>query len=503
MSRPADDESGITFARDGNGARSSSALGREVFGAALDVVAPARAAAARAERNWRDHYPRHVRALVEASLADADAPLAAARAGLAAISASMRFFRDGNETGIAAAMAAARANLLRTVTVAGRGSPAPAPLSVPYRSRELAGDALLRQLDDWESRGIVEPSFVLALRRVQDNPDWLDLSDQHIALLGAGAELGPFGWLAQRRARLVAVDLPRPAIWQRLVAVTRAGNGTLHLPARGSADADAADGDLARHAGTDLLTETPEIAAWIDSFDPPLAVGAYAYLDGARHLRVAVAMDAIQVQRCAARRDTVLAMLGTPTDVCAVPAEVMRAAHARYEERPLPARLWQQPLHWLSGGRLFARNVEPAAADFGIADVLIVQQGPNYALAKRLQQWRALASRADGCSVSTHVAPPSLTGSVLSNRMMAAAYRSACMFGVEAFEPATASALMAALLVHDLRHPQAVARPTVRLAHPLRLLTEAAHHGGLWRMPFSARSALPVAALVGALRRHQ
>jgi len=103
--------------------------------------------------------------------------------------------------------------------------------------------------------------------------------------------------------------------------------------------------------------------------------------------------------------------------------------------------------------------------------------------------------------VSIHVAPPSLTGSVLKNRLMAAAYRAAGLVGVEAFEPDTASALMAALLVHDLRYPQAIANPQVPLAHPLLLFAEAAHHGGLWRMPYAGRSALPVAALIGAFRR--
>ncbi len=103
--------------------------------------------------------------------------------------------------------------------------------------------------------------------------------------------------------------------------------------------------------------------------------------------------------------------------------------------------------------------------------------------------------------MSVHIAPPSLTGSVLKNKLMAAAYRAAGIFGAEAFEPATASALMAALLVHDLRHAQAAANPQTPIAHPLLLLAEAAHHGGLWQMPFAARSALPVAALIGALRR--
>jgi len=487
-------ESGVVFARDAAGARSSTAFGREAIAAALRAIAPDAAAAARAERDWRHGYVRHLVRLAEASAASAQAPLAAARAGLAAIARGARFVRDGDEVWLAEAMAAPRAGWLRTATVRGGDGP-PAPLAIPYRGRELAGAALLRQLDDWLARGVVEPSFVQALRLVHDHPDWLDLSDQHFALLGAGAELGPFEWLARRRANLVAVDLPRPAIQQRLIAAARAGNGVLHLPVRGEGGADPA-----AYAGADLLAETPEIAAWLARFDAPLVLGAYAYLEGARHLRVALAMDAIQAQFAAARRGVTLAMLGTPTVACAVPAEAMQAAHERYARRPLSARLWQTPLRWLSGGRLFARNVQPAGGGFGIADALIVQQGPNYALAKRLQQWRALAARADGCRVSTHVAPPSLTGSVLSNRMMAAAYRSAATFGVEAFAPATASSLMAALLVHDLRNPQAAANPATPLAHPLQLLADAANHGGLWRMPFAARSALPVAALIGALR---
>jgi hypothetical protein len=494
------DETGVTVARDSAGRRSTSAFGREVVAAALDAVAPAAAAPARGESDWRANYPRHVLALAGSSATDADSPLKVARAGLAAIAARLRFVLDGAERPLSEAMSAPRAGLLRTVAATGRGDSAPAPLAISYRGRELAGDALLRQLDDWVERGIAEPSFAQALRLVHDNPDWLDLADQHIALLGAGAEIGPFEWLARRRANLVAVDLPRPAIWERLIATARAGNGTLFLPVRGQPDM--ADGDQlpSRRAGADLLTETPEVAAWLAGFDAPLTVGAYAYLDGARHLRVAAAMDAIQAARAASRRDTTLAMLGTPTDACIVPAEVLHAAHDRHARRPLTDRLWQQPLHWLSGGRLFARNIAAANDGLGIADVLIVQQGPNYALAKRLQQWRALAARADGHRVSIRIAPPSLTGSVLSNRLMGAAYRSAAMFGVEAFEPATASGLMAALLVHDLRNPRSVANPGTALEHPLLLFADSAHHGGLWRAAFTARSALPAAALIGALR---
>lgn len=494
------DAEGIVFPLTDSGQRSTADFGRAVFAAALATVAPADAAAIRAERRWRQNYPAHVHRLVDSAVRSHETALTIARAGLAATAAMMRFARDGSETSLAEAMATPRHGLLRTAVVEGRGGSTPAALAVPYRGREVSGDALLRQLDDWLARGIVEPSFVQAICRVHEHPDWLDLSDQRIVLLGAGAELGPLAWLARRRARLIAIDLPRPAIWQRLIAIARAGNGTLQLPVRGTVERTASDEELARHAGADLLAETPEIAQWLAQFPAPLTVGAYAYLDGAQHVRVAVAMDAIQAQ-LASRHDATLALLATPTDIYAVPAAVMRAAHARHAQRPLAARLWQEPLRLLSGQGLFRRNVEPATDQaFGIADALVVQQGPNYALAKRLQQWRALAARADGRRVSVHIAPPSLTGSVLKNRLMATAYRAAGMFGVEAFAPETASALMAALLVHDLRHPQAAANPHTPLAHPLLLLAEAAQHGGLWRMPFAARSALPVAALIGALR---
>jgi hypothetical protein len=65
------------------------------------------------------------------------------------------------------------------------------------------------------------------------------------------------------------------------------------------------------------------------------------------------------------------------------------------------------------------------------------------------------------------------------------------MFGVEIFEPATASRLMALLLVHQLRRP----RPAAPAAW--RDEAVAAAHGGLWRMPYQVRTALGLAAVRG------
>jgi hypothetical protein len=89
---------------------------------------------------------------------------------------------------------------------------------------------------------------------------------------------------------------------------------------------------------------------------------------------------------------------------------------------------------------------------------------------------------------------------VVKNRVLAAAYRGAGAFGVEVFEPATSSALMAALLVHDLRNPRAAAQPTTELDSPLDLFVDGAAHGGLWRLPYAPRSVLPLAAVEGLLR---
>ena len=107
------------------------------------------------------------------------------------------------------------------------------------------------------------------------------------------------------------------------------------------------------------------------------------------------------------------------------------------------------PLRTLSGGRLLRRNYVPGE-DPGINDSVVLQQGPNYLLAKRIQRWRATTARAQGMPVSFKIAPPTRTRSVLKNRALAAAYAGAHRFGVEVFEPGTANTLMAALLVHDL-----------------------------------------------------
>ena len=80
---------------------------------------------------------------------------------------------------------------------------------MPYKGRRLSGDALARRIDAWAAAGVIEPSNAQALHLARSHPEWFDLSDRHLVLLGAGSEAGPLAWLAQWRANIVAIDLPR------------------------------------------------------------------------------------------------------------------------------------------------------------------------------------------------------------------------------------------------------------------------------------------------------
>jgi hypothetical protein len=493
---------GVAFPAAADGRRSTSALGRAVVADALGRVDPPGALAATRESNWRSGYLTHFRRLVEAGLASRQAAVSVARDGLASLHQRMRVTSpDGKESGLDSLISAAPRQELATVTVAGAGEPE-RTLSVPYRGERLSGDALLRRLDAWVTAGVIEPSCADAVAKVAASPQLLALPGRTVAVLGAGAEIGPLSVLLSWGVRVAAVDLPSPAIWDRVLGMARGSAGTLLVPvARGGPDDDSAvggrtagaaeDQDLNERAGCDLAADVPAVADWLARSEGPLTLGNYVYADGAANVRVASAVDALTVRLAAERRDVSLAFLATPTDVFAVPAGAVTQSARAYAGRSPAAKLGSWPLRALSGGRLL-RAAYPPGADPGVCDSLIAQQGPNYVLAKRVQRWRATVARTGGATVSMNVAPPTRTRSVTKNRVLAAAYAGAGRFGVEVFEPATTKTLMAALLVHDLETGGAPAQ-----AHPWEEEAYAAAHGGLWRIAYAPRSALTLAALLG------
>ncbi|HTY96431.1 MAG TPA: hypothetical protein VMB91_05280 [Solirubrobacteraceae bacterium] len=461
-----------------DGSRSTSATGRAILADAAHAADPDLAERILACRDWRKGYAPLVRELTAASISDSEGATSIARAGLASMRSRLTFADRDHETTLDVALAEVRpAYELGTGAIRGTGRPV-RELRVPYRGGELSGRELTEQLDRWVEAGSVEPSFVTAIGRVAENPDWLALPGRSVALVGAGAEIGPLAPLCSWGVEVLALDVPRSGVWKRIGETARAGAGTVHVPL-------AADGSQ----GVDLVRDLPEAHAWLQrgGRSGDLTLGMYAYADGGEHVRVTGAFDALATELVSAGHAEAIAYLATPTDAFVVPEEAARWARSAYSDRRL-RRVLQAPAKALSGDRLY----HPAYADgLPVADALVSQQGPNYALAKRLQRWRGVAAVADGQRVSFNVAPSTLTRSVTKNRILAAAYAGAHHFGIEIFAPETTSTLMAALLVHDLN-----TAPASR-SHPERLFSDGAAHGGLWRAAYEPRSALGIAALAG------
>ncbi len=443
----------IDFPADENGRRSSSALGRHVVADALRAADPAAAEAAARETDWRQGYLRHFRALISAGTGD----------GYDIAEAGLRSVRTRMPVEIAEP-----AQPFETVTVEGSAK-RETEVVLPYRGELLRGAELARRLDAWVAAGVVEQSCADSVREVIDNPDWLDLSDQRLVVLGAGAEMGPLPAVLGWGGTVMAVDLPK--VWSRVSSFESAGR--LIAPVAPGRD-----------PGADLLTELGAVAHWLDGLDGRLILGNYVYAPGAAYAKLSVAVDALATYLRGRRDDVALAFLATPTDVFAVPPAAVAQSSARFEARSRRARMTAA----LSGGRLLQPNYRGEAVN----DSLVPQQGPNYALAKRIQRWRASVARRDGV-VSFAVAPPAYTRSVTSNRLLKAAYAGAHLFDVEIFEPATANRLMALLLVHQIRRP----RPAAARAWEDEAI--GAVHGGLWRTAYRPRTALGLAAVRGFL----
>lgn len=420
-----------------DGRRSSLAFGQA-------VLADTTAAAGR-ETDWRKGYLRH---FAEPWSLDQ------ARAGLASI------YRRVSVPDLSGSPVPA------AETIEGSGTPE-REVTLPYRGSLLRGDGLRAQLDTWVADGIIEESCAAAVRAVVDHPEWLDLSDRTVVVLGAGAEMGPLAAVLGWGGTVIGVDLPRPQLWDRVTAVAGKSAGRL----------------VALRA--DLLEELPAVAGFLTAARGPLVLGNYVYAPGAVHARLAIAVDALGEHLRQQRGDVTLAGLATPTDAFRVPPAAVTQSRARYANRSARAKLGQA----VSGGKLLRPNYPEGAPP--ICDGLFGVQGPNYALAKRILRWRTAVARHEGAPVCFGVAPATRTRSVTSNRLLAAAYSGAHLFGVEIFEPATASKLMALLLVHQLRSPSGKEHDEAY----------AAAHGGLWRAAYQPRSSLSLAAIRGLTGR--
>ena len=76
-----------------------------------------------------------------------------------------------------------------------------------------------------------------------------------------------------------------------------------------------------------------QIAHWLAQKSETLDLAAIAYLDGEKHVRVAMAMDDIMQYVSEHKADSSLMFMCTPTDVYAVPEEVISASVEKFQQR--------------------------------------------------------------------------------------------------------------------------------------------------------------------------
>jgi hypothetical protein len=337
FAKPPPPPRGIVFPIDDatTGTRSSTPVNKEILAAAVGAVNPSLADKIRKAKGYRFTYVKHLIGLVEEQCQSTEACLKIAQAGLEKAYDIFEFVSpDGSAVSVREAMAAKNSEKFYTGFIQGQGTERADGMEIPYQGTILKGQPLKEQVKKWIDYGTIEPSAGEAIIGCIDNPNWCDLSDQYFVLLGAGSAMGPLLVLLSLGANVIAIDLDRPLIWKRLIGLARTSTGTITFPLKKEQSKLATDDDLFAEAGCNLFTHTPMIRDWlIDLYQgKKFTVGNYAYLNGALHVQVSLAMDAIAKDLSEKRAGTTLAYLCTPTDLHLVPKEAWDASIQNYKE---------------------------------------------------------------------------------------------------------------------------------------------------------------------------
>jgi len=443
---------GVAFPRDAKGKRTTTRAGKEVWAAAAlaleSLEGRALAQDILLEKDWRHRYPKHLTALAELqSTVERAMCVASARAGLAALHDHFEFVvEEGEDDETSRPLADA----MREAVTDGRTYLRTARIGRVAVSRSpppAASEALLASARAWAADGAIERDVVDALERANAHAtEWASerglFKDVVFVLLGGTSELCPLIPLLERGATVACVARGEAGIKSAAAIATASEcGGTLLFPIKPKPwEADLRFDESKAvswreawdegRAGADLIADAPALAAWLCALEPKkrLVIGSYAYLDGEAHVRASLASDAVAAAVLDKRPDTALAYLTSPGTAFPIPKSAWDDSKARHERENWT--WWHQPLWLFTGG--FKPNCRPPAKrekklrvidedaevddasaemheDVHVHDGHLVLQGPNYALAKTLQNWRAIVARDDGHCVSANVAPASRT----------------------------------------------------------------------------------------------
>jgi len=335
FSKPPPPPRGVSWPKDKKGERSSTDVNKAILAAAVGAVNKQKEEAINKTRSWRFGYVKHLAAMVEEQCQSPEAAIKIAQAGLDKAYDLFEFIApDGSAVSLKEAMGQKSNDKFYTGFIKGEGKKGKNELEIPYDEQTLRGDKIKKQVKEWVEYGTIEPSAGEAIISCVDHPEYLDLSDRYFVLLGAGSAMGPFLVLMALGANVIAVDLDRPFIWQRLIKIARLSSGSITFPLSKPQDKLAGEEELMEKAGCNLFTHTPMIRDWLMDLYPgkSFTIGSYAYLDGARHVQVSLAMDAICRDLSEKRKNTSLAYLCTPTDLHLVPKEAYDAARENFKK---------------------------------------------------------------------------------------------------------------------------------------------------------------------------
>lgn len=485
-------------------ATSSTDAIKQCLAASVSALDPKAAESITSDNTFRATYYKAFVDIAKLSVTTPDAALDIAKRGLAATREV--FVQRGNSLReVEAQEFEAMTSPPKFYSVVVEGSAAPSPFRCPWAGRDLRIGELATAMSKLVAKGAAEPTAQQSLETLAANPAMLDLSSGPFvfAVLGAGSQMGPARSLLAMGATVMAVDLPnRPKSWAPLVAYARASPGRLIVPvAVGDSSrlsgVPEEDEELCAAAGADVLVNWAEIAKWMvtSAGSQRLVIGSYLYADAGLFTRISMAADAIVSAVCAARPDTALASICSPTEVFSVPAEANAEARRRYRTWNVHTP-WQRAFGAASGYRYLEENIPQNVNGHLIQDSQCWQQGPNYAFSKLIQRWRCIVARSCGHTVSSNVAPMTVTESVMHNPLVKAGALGCQIFGIVPFEPDTSNALMTAFTVFDLKDPSSPSNPEVQLAHPLQLFEHNSVHGGTWRCAYKTNSYTEVSAMV-------
>mmetsp|Transcript_25015 Transcript_25015/g.35841 ORF Transcript_25015/g.35841 Transcript_25015/m.35841 type:complete len:581 (+) Transcript_25015:116-1858(+) len=394
----------------------------------------------------------------------------------------------------------------------------PSSSKIPNSFRNVSGDTIKKQLQALVNYGCMEPSAASAASEIMVQKTLEEISeslkDKVFVLLGATSELGPVIPLAQLGATIVAVARPGKKLEALIQEIQTTTKAELILPVKIQkqiSDSSETIGGNNQTPGADLLHDTPQLARWIASLCPQkqLVIVPLAYLDGEANVRAVTAMDLI-VEYVIQHRDgnntsgtsatsrTALTFLISPGTPHVISEEAAKDAIQRYEFASAPA--WHSAFRFMpafvGGFSKYCISDPLPPNNFRVYNGLSETQGPNYALSKCMQQWRAMLANSQGHIVSANVSPPAKTQSMVSHSQIAKWLDGLQAFPpMVAFDPCMARTLMTSLLIWDLTTPRSTAQQ--KCPHPAMLFLENSVHGGCWRFPYDLNSVGMLSFMMG------